>query len=132
MFLYLSTFAGDGSALAPFTPTAAAAIGVAGGLWSCFDLRADATQQAGRCLVGTDVQLAPVPAGVTFLLDTANLDAAMPNAVRNTINTQLGSAIPAGGTWRDAFRRLAHVDGQSKWGVVIGNVIHFAVGSIPL
>lgn len=121
MFLYWSTFTDIGTPGSPhFRPTAMIALPPGCGT---VDLRADATQVSGHCLVGSPSNLASPPAGVTLLLNTAtDLDIAIPTGIRTTVNTALGITIPNGTTWRQGFRRLFRSDGVGKWGTIFDNL----------
>lgn len=86
MRLYLGTFIGTGTDLDPFRPSV-------DGDFSIIDLRADVTQQAGRCLVATPVALPSVPTGWRDLGE--DLDAALNAPTRNFLGNALGLTVEA-------------------------------------
>jgi hypothetical protein len=117
MPFYVSRFTGTGTHDDPFRPTAGAQAETEGTVWQAIDLRADATQQAGRCMVWTrDLLVTPLPTGVTLIAESP--DDTLSLVVRNGINSQLGVTVPADITFRHALRWLlrneARLDG-TRW-----------------
>lgn len=128
MFLYWSTFELAGPAGSRrIRPTIASAITTGG--WVAKDFRdGDNPSQvstAGHCLVATSAAVGVLPAGVTFLLNTAtDLDTAVPANVRTFLNNNLAVTVPAGLVWRELFRRLFRVLGTGRWGVMDADFGH--------
>jgi hypothetical protein len=95
----------------------------AGHRWAMIDMRADPTQQAGRCMVWTSGVITPLPTGVNLL--AAGPDDALSAGVRNAIATQIGVTVPAGTTFRQAMRRLlraeARLDG-TRWAPLVADI----------
>lgn len=110
----------------------AAPPGATGGI---ADLRQDNTSAVGHCIVGLSLQIPSPPAGVTFLFNSdTDLDKNVPANVRTFINNQLGINVPAGLTWRRLLNRLFTIDGDTRWGNIVGQLrlVFDSAGGIDL
>lgn len=104
---YLGQFIGDGNDGNEYRPPV-------DGDWSIIDLRADVTQQAGRCLVATSVPLATLPSGFTDLGDELDRRSA---PTRNRVANALGLTLEAD-TLRGIIAELLVLHGRvdgSRW-----------------
>lgn len=89
------------------------------------------TSTAGRCLVGTRTQIAVVPPGVTFMMNTAtDMNVVVPANIVTMLQADLNVVIPAGLLWRELLRRLCRQLGAGRWGQHDGDF--GAAGSISV
>jgi hypothetical protein len=118
MAFYASQFNGTGTEADPFRPKAADATSQP---WQAIDLRADATQQSGWCLVWTQETLAGPPAGVVLI--ATGPDTALSNPTVNQINSALGTNLPQGTTLRQAAKTIMTTEatghGNGKWNPIV-------------